>query len=232
MKKGIKKLGLLLLLVFLVSVVAGCATGTNTETNLPSENHKEAEDSKESEGYQDSNVTKEVEASKTVDNVRDGGVIELSALMTMDEIINKIRDVYTLEMLQEGGYFNYSTKLAYPGIEFYFYHDEPMVASTSRPSYIYIESDRYRYNFDIPIGITALKAIEHCEKRFKNAWDWHNNVDIVDQFDYIEKLEDGTLVETYFRLRFQYNTSDYHLSKNDIKSGTKVVGIDLFVPID
>ncbi len=192
---------------------------------LKEELKKEFMNNEDLNNVAEQNTTEETEIEKEP--------IVLSVSMTKEDIIKKLGDDYTFETKEDGGYYMYYSNLAYDGINFTFYHNDKEFPANSNPDYIYITSNKYKYNYDFKIGDSALKALEYCEDNFENAYDHHGDRDIFDVFNYPEKNGVGKLENTGYVIRWQYDTQKDYQNKEQIsKDDAKVKSISIFYFLD
>ncbi|AET69280.1 hypothetical protein Desor_3821 [Desulfosporosinus orientis DSM 765] len=199
----------LLVVVLAFTMLAGCSSGKQTASQKTEEELR-------------AEIKEEMAASQIV----------LSALMTKDEIINKLGEGYTFETEQDNGYFTYCSSLKYEGITFDFFYDTEKLPEGKTPDVITIASDKYVFNYDFKVGEPAQKAFDYCEKNFKHAYDMHMGQNIFDAFLYKEKKSSGETVDTNMTLRWEYDKEGDFSSKREVPADAGIKTVQLIVPFD
>lgn len=247
-----KILSLFIVILLLLTIITGCSSPQKTEEELRAEIRKELESEEKIRKELEAEIRTELEAeSQKMEEQGEaqkkestpGGqtTIEeiaptvLSVFMTKDQIIEKLGQNYTFETIEDGGYYDYYSRLEYDGIVFNFSHNDKKFPTNQYPDSIMITSNKYRFNFDFKIGDTALKAIEYSEKNFENAYDFHNDVYMFDVFQYKEDNSPKGTTDGAFgglRIRWFYSTSRSYSSKDEISEDVKIESIQIYAPMD
>lgn len=176
--------------------------------------------------YDIENMRFDVEEMSTPESTQ----VKLNLSMTKKDLINTLGDQYTLEHSFNGMNDANITIFKYDGIEFHFEHYTEEAAENSLPSYIEINSNKYKYNYDINIGDKSLNAIEECEETFEHAINMHGEEDerIPDYFFYEEYDEFGQLTEDGYILGLKHNTGERYFDIDDITEDVIVEAIMFF----
>ncbi len=157
--------------------------------------------------------------------------IYLSVRKTIEEITQTIDREYEKTTEEIGGY-GYYTVLEYEGITFYFSHEEQEVPPNIQADEIKITSNEFSYEFNILIGNYAKDVINDLSTVFENAYDVHRDGDAFDLFYYTETGEGGSVIETHYILRLEYDPPGYFESMEEMDDNTKVKAISLFIPFN
>lgn len=158
-------------------------------------------------------------------------VLYLSVFMSKKDVMGLIDDEYSLITETEYGGIEYYTILKYEEISFFYSHGEEELKDDAIADLIEISSNKYSYNYDINIGGKALEALEFCEQYFSNTFDIHSREYIFNIFDYKEKKQDGSQVDTDYVLRLEIDSDYYINKKEEVSSDTKLAAISLFIPL-
>lgn len=157
------------------------------------------------------------------------GPIQLSSKMTKEDIIDLLGNDYKIHKSINEMYGGNSIILDYEDIEFDFFHDSDEIPSDSLPATIKIKSNKYKYDYDVFIGDSAIEAIEKCEQSFENVINHHGLEDqeIPDWFYYKEDEEVYNGKNGDYILTFEYDTGERYMDKNHIPKDAKVTSIKL-----
>lgn len=159
---------------------------------------------------------------------------QLSLAMTKEDIINHFGEDYIFESYTNEMNDSTMSVLKYKDIEFEFEHYTEIASLDSIPALIMIKTNKYKYNYDVNIGDSALQAISKCEKTFDNALNYHGeeNEKLPDWFIYKEYNKSGEIIAHEYTLAFRYNTGERYFSKDEISDDVIIESIMLLGTIN
>lgn len=182
--------------------------------------------------YLEDNINYDMEylvKPKKESNDSNGEAIELSLKMTKEDIFALLGNEYeTYTTFNDMDGVNV-TSLDYSDIVFEFFHDSNDIPPDTIPTNIIINSNRYKYNYDVKIGDSALEAIAKCEQSLENLINPHGFEDeeLPDWFLYKEDTELYNMLNGDYILTFEYDSGERYFDKNEIPKDVKVASIKL-----
>ena len=152
----------------------------------------------------------------------------LSVFMTKAEILKLLGDNYSFTTEKDESGTNYYSTLSYKDLYFGFNHKEETCPQNITPSTIITVSKKYTFSNGFTIGTNSIEALNKCEQLFNSTLNELNNTYFFDIFDYKEFNENKELVNTNFKIRFEYTSDKYFESKDVMDKESAIELIHLF----
>jgi len=157
--------------------------------------------------------------------------IVLSVFMTKDEIIEKLGDDYEYETVEGDSHTKYHSTLKYEGLTFHYHYETEEMPKDLLPQTIELRSNSYTYNFDLEIGDDAKKTVRYLSTKFDEYFDQNRDDFVFDLFEYRERTDLGSVVDTDYLLKVEYSIDNNYSNREDIGEDVTVDGIIIFIPI-
>lgn len=157
--------------------------------------------------------------------------IVLSVFMTKDEIIEKLGDDYEFETVESDSHTKYHSTLKYEGLTFHYHYETEDMPKDLLPQTIELRSNDYTYNFDLEIGDDAKKIVRYLSTKFDEYFDQNRDDFVFDLFEYREKTDLGSVVDTEYLLKVEYSIDNNYSNREDIGEDVTIDGIIIFIPI-